>query len=299
MNILSLDIGGTFIKYGILNENFDILDKGKVETPRDSRESLVDALAAVYEEKKNMDIEGIAVSMPGIINSDTGYCYMGGGNLRYNDNFNIKEALAARCPVKIHIENDGKCAVMAELAKGCLQGCREAVLLAFGTNIGGGIITGGKLRKGKHFSAGEVSYISTVRDKATTKETMWGFRGSPNQMFEDYEIAMGLEKGSIDGEKFFAEANAGNETALKCLKNYSKEVAVRMFNIQTFLDIERFAIGGGVSAQPLFTQSIIDSFEELYDECPFSIPKAEIRTCMFRNDAGIIGAAYGLLEEEK
>ena len=72
MNILTFDIGGTFIKYAIMNEKNEFTEKGKVPTPQSSREDLIDALASVYGEYQGID--GIAISMPGIIDSANGYC---------------------------------------------------------------------------------------------------------------------------------------------------------------------------------------------------------------------------------
>lgn len=101
MEILTVDIGGTFIKYALMNEHMDILDRGKVKTPIRGREALVEAIGQLYDAMPQ--VEGIAISMPGIIDSDNGYCLMGGA-LRYNDGFYLQHSLYRRCPVKIHKE---------------------------------------------------------------------------------------------------------------------------------------------------------------------------------------------------
>ncbi len=68
------------------------------------------------------------------------------------------------------------------------------------------------------------------------------------------------------------------------------ENAKQIFNLQTILDPERFAIGGGISSQPIFIKYIKKNLDDLYDNCPYNIPKAEIVACKFQNDANLIGA---------
>ena len=71
MKVLTIDIGGTFIKYALINEVMDISNNGKVPTPVTSREDLIETIGKIYDEYK--DVDGIAISMPGIIDSENGY----------------------------------------------------------------------------------------------------------------------------------------------------------------------------------------------------------------------------------
>ena len=70
MKVLTIDIGGTFIKYALINEVMDISNNGKVPTPVTSREDLIETIGKIYDEYK--DVDGIAISMPGIIDSEKG-----------------------------------------------------------------------------------------------------------------------------------------------------------------------------------------------------------------------------------
>ena len=72
---------------------------------------------------------------------------------------------------------------------------------------------------------------------------------------------------------------------------------MQIFNLQTILDPERFAIGGGISAQPVFTEYIRKNLKQLYAECPYTIPQAEVVTCRFQNDANLAGALSCFLAE--
>lgn len=287
MKILTIDIGGTFIKYALMNEQMEIHSKGKVPTPTTTREDLIETIGQIYDDYS--DVNGIAISMPGIIDSDNGYCAMGGA-LKYNDDFYLRHALYKRCPVHIHIENDAKCAAMAEAAAGSLKDVKDGFVLIFGTMIGGAMIKDHMLHKGKHFSAGEVSYIATIRDGNPTIETVWGNRCGTPYLCKLYAEKKGIDINEVDGIRVFTDVNSGDEDAIACLLKFTKEIAVQLFNIQTILDPEKIAIGGGISVQPVFLEFIKNNLKEMYASCPYDVPQAQVVTCKFFNDANLFGA---------
>lgn len=285
--ILAVDIGGTSIKYAMMSEGMEILSKGKAPTPQESREALIDALAGIYAQEP---AEGIAIAMPGIIDVEKGLCLMGGA-LRYNDGFGLRDALAQRCPVPIHIENDAKCAAMAEAAMGSLKDVEDGFVILLGTMIGGAYIKDKKLCRGRHSAAGEVSYMITDRAGEADFEGIWGNRCSTAGLCKMYAGKKGLPASQVDGQAVFAAVRAGEPEALECLGRFAKEIAVQIFNLQTVLDPERFAIGGGVSAEPALIQAVREKLEALYDNCPYYVPRAQVVPCQFRNDANLYGAA--------
>lgn len=287
MQILVVDIGGTFIKYACMTEDMSILSRGKVKTPESGREELIETIGKIYDQMP--EVEGIAISMPGIIDSENGYCSMGGA-LRYNDDFYLRHSLYQRCPVKIIMENDAKCAAMAEAAVGSLKDVEDGFVLIFGTMIGGGFIKNHSLHRGKHFSAGEVSYINTGRDSMPTFSNVWGNRCGTVGLCKMYAEKKKLDPETVDGIMVFDGINHQEPEALECLQKFTKEIAVQLFNIQTILDPERFAIGGGISAQPVFIEYIRNNLKELYATCPYHVPHAEVVSCKFQNDANLIGA---------
>lgn len=294
MNVLAIDIGGTSIKYAEMTDELKILSKSSVPTPLTSREDLIDALAKIYSEFPS--VAGIAISMPGIIDTKNGYCMMGGA-LRYNDDFYLRHALYEKCPVKISIENDAKCAALAEAAAGALKDVNDGFVLIFGTMIGGGYFKDRKLHRGNHFSAGEVSYIVSDRDGTPNFEGVFGNRCGTPRLCKMYADAKNLPVNKVNGIVVFEAVNSGDEIARECLKRFTKEIAVQIFNLQTVLDPQRFAIGGGISAQPVFIDSIRENLKQLYATCPYYVPHAEIVTCKFQNDANLIGASQCFLAE--
>lgn len=287
MKILVVDIGGTYIKYACMKEDMTFLERGKVKTPQEGREELVEAIGKIYDEMP--EVSGIAIALPGIIDTKRGYCAMGGA-LRYNDDFYLRDSLYQRCPVKIHMENDAKCAGMAEAAAGSLKDVADGFVLIYGTMIGGAFIKDHRLHRGTHFSAGEVSYINTVRNEMPGYETVWGKRCGIPRLCGMYAEKKNLDPKTVDGILLFEGVNAGEPEAIESLNEFTREIAVQIFNIQTVLDPERFAIGGGISAQPLFVEYIKKNLEALYEGCPYQVPHADVVTCQFRNDANLVGA---------
>ena len=293
MSILSIDIGGTYIKYALMGKDAAILSRGKILTPQEGRDELIEAIGRLYDEMTG--VEGIAISMPGIIDTENGYCVMGGA-LSYNDDFYLRHALYERCPVRIVIENDAKCAAMAEAGMGALKGVNDGLVLIFGTMIGGGIIHDRKLLRGKHFSAGEVSYILPHAEQKASYENVWGNRNGTPRLCRLYAEKKGLDPSEVDGLRVFNAVKAGEKEAIDSLTKFTRGIAVQIFNLQTVLDPERIAIGGGISAQPILIEYIKRHLNKLYAECPYQIPRAEIVTCKFQNDANLYGALQCYIE---
>lgn len=293
MSILAVDIGGTAIKYAVMTRTAEILSRGSLPTPQGSREALVEALVRLYDAAEGC--EGLAVSLPGIIDSDRGDVVMGGA-LRYNDGFALQDALAERIRVPIHLENDAKCAALAEAAGGSLKDVPNGMVLLFGTMIGGGLILDHKLYRGSHFSAGEVSYLIPDGDALPHAENVWGNRCGVPRLCRLFEQEKGLPEGSADGKEVFRAVNAGDPAAMACLRRYAGEIAVQIFNLQTLFDPDRFAIGGGISAQRVLIETLREELERLYAACPYPIRRAEIVPCRFQNDANLYGALHCFLD---
>ena len=287
MSILVVDIGGSFIKYAVMEDDNSILSRGKIPTPCGSRLELVEALSGLYD--ANGPVDGLAISMPGIIDSARGYCAMGGA-LRYNDDFFLADALAEHIPVPIYMENDAKCAAMAEASVGSLKDAANGLVLVFGTMVGSGIIIDHKLYKGSRFSAGEVSYIIPRVDLEPGFDNVWGNSCGTPRLCRMYAEKKGLSPEDVTGEVVFEALHSGDTAAEESLLQYTKEIAVQIFSLHNILDPELIAIGGGISAQPLFIEFIRQNLELLYEQCPFKLPHARIVPCAFLSDANLIGA---------
>ena len=296
MKIAVIDVGGTFIKYACMNEKSEILSRGKVPTPQDNSENFVNVLAEIY--KSMPEAEGMALSLPGIIDSKNGHCVTCGA-LHYNDNFYVECAVKEKIPnLKMSMENDAKCAGMAEASVGALKDVEDGFVLVFGTGIGGAFIKNHTLHRGHHFSAGEVSFILTDKDAPQMiNEFRWGNQCGVPQLCALYAERKNLNFDEVDGVRFFNAVNSGEPVALKCLELSTRRIAIQIFNIQMLLDPQKFAIGGGISVQPKFIEYIRKNIDELSADTNLYFPKPEIVPCKFLNDANLIGALQCYLEK--
>lgn len=294
MKVLTVDIDGTYIRYACMDDFMNIGKRGKIFTPQEGREQLIEAIGRIFEAVG--DVQGIAISMPGIIDSAKGYCTMGGA-LRYNDDFYFRDALYERCKTKIHVENNAKCAAMAEAAVGSLADVEDGFLLIFSTMIGGACIRDHKLYKGKHFAAGEVSYTILNSGGKLNDENFWGRSFGIPKLLQRYAALKDMDIDTVDLLTIFDAVQNSEPEAVSCLQWYTKEIAVRIFNLQTVLDVERFSIGGELAKYPAFMEKLRGNLEKLYSECPFKLPQAELVTSKFYHDANLIGALQCWLAE--
>ena len=144
---LCIDVGGTAIKYGIANEEGLLISSDSITTPKKSIEEFYDALDSIVLPVLQM-ISGIAMSMPGRIENRTGHVYTGGAISSYMTDVPLGTLLSQRYHLPVAIENDGKCAALAELWLGNLKDVDCGAVLLVGYGIGGGIVLNRKLYRG-------------------------------------------------------------------------------------------------------------------------------------------------------
>ncbi|MFE8702257.1 ROK family protein [Cytobacillus sp. FJAT-54145] len=297
MKYLAIDIGGTFIKYALMDQNTNILERGSVKTPYEGIEALIEAIGYLYD-KYEQQIVGMPISMPGIIDSKNGIALTGGA-LTYISNLNIKELLHKRCPTNISIENDGKCAALAETWKGSLKDCDDGIVIVLGTGIGGGIIKDRKVHKGKNFFAGEFSFIGTNIDAFFDSKYRWALQNGASTLNKEVAQAKNMDVNELDGVKIFEMANNGDGEVLEVLNRFTQRIATQIYNLQCIYDPEKIAIGGGISAQDLLIDLIKKNLNKIYVHFNEDIPRAEVVRCEFLNDSNLIGATYNLITSEK
>lgn len=296
-NYLSIDIGGTFIKYGVLDHSGNIISKNKKRTSKNIDDLLFDLSEIV--ENSSEHISGIGISTPGKVDTKAGIIY-GGGNLTFLDKWPIVSILQDKYKIPVAVENDSKSAALAEMWLGNLQDVDDGAAIILGTGIGGGIVLDKKLRKGKHYSAGEISFmINKSEEKSDLK--FHGFNGSAVRMIKTIGEYLGLSD-PLDGKAVFKAIISGNDFANQVFKKYCNIIVELINNIQCALDLEKYVIGGGISKNKILIEGIQDSFNRLRMREPFlqkSIHCPIIEATKFNNDANLYGALYNLLLDEE
>lgn len=284
MRVLTFDVGGTFIKYGLVEEEV-LKHVSKVPAPQDTQQNFLDTIQTVINQFDNLD--ALAFSLPGVIDVDKKYIYVG-GSLHYNNHTDVND-WQKRFTLPITIENDARCATLAEYYQGNLQNVKNGMVLTFGTGVGGGIILDGKLHKGSHLIAGEVSVVVSDFIEKVGSEKMLGKQGSVNHLITS--IANALQLDTNDGKTVFASIQ-DNTKAQEIFASYCKDISLYLHMMQCLLDPEVICIGGGISENPLFVEGIQKAFDDFYKVFPFKFPHATIKGCRFHNEANLLGAYY-------
>ncbi len=284
---LCIDVGGGSIKYAVLDKQLTFYEKGSVPTPYEDVPFYLEVLEKLYRKFEDQ-VCGIAMSVPGIIDSDNGICITGGA-LKYVELLPLANLMKERCGVPVSIMNDAKCAALAEATWGSLAGCQDAIVLVFGTGIGGAIVKDGEIHMGKHFAAGEFSFI-LMDQECDIEDNIWARRNGSHRLIRLASLAKGMKPEDITGVDVFRWAEEGDAAALWALDKFTRDIAYVIMNLQIIYDPERFAIGGGISKQPLLLEYILKNLHYYYSIYPCPIPHAEVTTCKYYNDSNLIGA---------
>ena len=246
---IGIDLGGTNIAVGLVNEKFEIVAQDSTPTLAGRPgEELVDDMAKLCHklcEAKGLtvkDIASVGIASPGIVDDETG-CVLYANNLRFR-NFPILPLLKERFPVaELHIENDANAAAWGEAIAGAAKGSKSSVMITLGTGVGGGIIDGGKVFKGFNSAAGELGHIVIEVDG---RPCSCGRKGC----WEAYSSATGLinmtkekladcekegratvmteyvaQKGKVNGRTAFDGMRAGDAAATEVVNEYVKYLA--------------------------------------------------------------------------
>ena len=289
----SIDIGGTNIKYGIINNQGDLISHKSVKTP-DNKTDFLDLIKSTVQENLS-DIQGVGISVPGKVNVQTGTVFYGGA-LPFLDKVSFKDELESAFHIPVAVENDAKSGASAELWLGSLKDVDHGAIITLGTGVGGGIVLNHQLLHGSHYQAGELSYMSLGTDTSKMSNLV-GLSGSAVHMIEACAKVLNLTD-MHDGVAVFDAINSGNQQVAKIFSNYCDVIATVILNIQSVVDLETIAISGGISAQPIVVEEINRAYSRLLDQNPLLKAQIEIPNIVqahFKSNANLYGAIYNLL----
>lgn len=292
MAILSFDIGGSSVKYAVIEKTGKILAKGKKTTPQKKEAffRLIEDVAASY--RGTYAIEGAGFSFPGAVDDVSGV--IGGSSaLPYIHDFPIRQELERRLSLPAALENDANCAALGESWLGVGKEHEDLVFLVIGTGIGGAVVKGKRIHHGKHLHGGEFGYMVSDASHRILSET-----GSTRVLAERVADAKGLPREEMDGRKAFALADAGDADALQAVSAMYEALAMAIYNLQYAIDPEIFVLGGAVSERPGFAEEIGKRVDVILKDVGVARIRPVIRPAQFGNDANLLGAVRALLNKQ-
>lgn len=292
---LTVDVGGTNIKYAVMDEGGKIYENGKEATPPDNLDTFWEVIFKIINRCQSDSLKGVAFSVPGKVDISTGTVYFGGA-LTYLDGVCFKNIIKEKYSLPVSIQNDAKAAALAELWLGSLTGINDAAVIVLGTGVGGGVILDGELRFGPHFQAGEFS-LSVLDAGQSGFNMLTGVLGSAVNMIKSVNKELG-HSDLTDGLVAFEAINTKNEKVFPIFQTYCRYIAYLILNLQSFFDLTAYVIGGGISSQPIVVEEICNQYRKFVDSNPvlkMNLPPIKIVPATFGNDANLFGALYTLL----
>lgn len=307
---VGVDLGGTNIAVGLVDENGKIIAKDSTKTLHQRGfEAIVADMAMLYKKliKDNnvdeADIVSVGVGSPGSVDYKNGVIIYA-NNLNFN-NVPLAEELKKYINKPVFVDNDANCAAWAEFVAGSAKGFNVAVVITLGTGVGSGVIIDGKLQGGFNFCGGELGHmVIDVNGPLCT----CGRKGC----FEVFSSATGLinmtkefaeknktsklweytKNGNFSGRSAFLAAADGDETAKAVVEKFTDYLAIGIANIINIFQPDVFVLGGGLSNEgDNLIKPLSDKvFSQTYTN-PSIVPMCDIVKAKLGNDAGIIGAA--------
>lgn len=288
---LTLDLGKNWMRWSITSESLDVIRHGKIKIESVSdREAVFQPICQMAEMYRGQ-VEGIALSMPGVIDSRYGIAYSG-GVYSWIRNEPLALELEAATGMKTLLLNDAKAAALAELGYGSLKNVQEGVMLMLlGTGIGGAIIHHGKLLRGAHFGAGEFSYLTDSYERPGNNEDMFALSCSLDGLVDLVKQTTGKENMNI--LKIMFGLNRGDEGIKKGVELYCRRLANFIFNIQCVVDASVFVISGNITDEPAFVKMIQEAIDNRFANDVYgNIFQPEIKGVTFHEDSRKYGAVY-------
>lgn len=309
---LGIDLGGTFIKGGIVDGEGNILLRDKAPTESEKgTEGVVSNIVALCQSLmarlalSPADFIGVGLGVPGTVDSERGEVVYA-NNLGWQ-NFVITDKISEALGLPVKIANDASVAVLGESRFGCGKGYRHVVMITLGTGVGGGLVLDGKLFEGNHSAGGELGHMVIVKDG---EPCTCGRRGcieayaSVTALIRDTKRAMEKNPESKLWEIGTLDAVTGKTafdylekdlTAKEVVDRYIEMVGVSIVNMANLLRPEIVILGGGICAEG---ERLIRPLQEMLEREIHggdTGPGVKIVTAELGNDAGLLGAAALLM----
>ncbi|WP_294155684.1 ROK family protein [uncultured Clostridium sp.] len=309
MNYIGVDLGGTNIVVGLVDEEGKIIKSISRPTEKERGvEPIFDDIFSMCNElidELNLDktsLKGIGMGIPGTVDDKNGIIVYA-PNIKM-DNFNVREYAKGKIDYEIRLANDADSAGLGEVVAGSAKGCSDAIVVTLGTGVGGGIIINGKIFPGFYPGGAEVGHQII---EVNGRQCGCGKKGC----FEAYSSASALilaakkkaeeNKDSLlyklvegDLEKMNAKVpfdadQAGDKAGHEVIEEYLDYLSIGISNLITIFNPEAILLGGGVCKQG---ENLTVPLKERIEKLAFGGElKTQIKIASLGNDAGLIGAA--------
>lgn len=284
---VSIDIGGTAIKYGIIDQDGTILCRyeRKTEAAKGGPAILQKTVEIVRELKESTeDVSGVCISTAGMVDIKKGEIFYAAPLIPNYAGTNFKEVIEREFHLPCEVENDVNCAGLAEYQSGASKGSKISLMLTIGTGIGGCIIMNGEVLHGYSGSACEVGYMHMAGSNFQTL-------GAASILTKKVAAWKNESEEEWSGYHIFEEAKKGDAICIKAIDEMVDVLGQGIANICYVINPEVVVLGGGIMAQEEFLRDRIEKALEQY-LVPSIAKCTKLTFAKHKNDAGMLGAFY-------
>lgn len=311
MYLIGIDLGGTNIAVGLVDEDGKVILKDSVPTMRERKyaEIIKDMAALTLKVIKDSglcvsDVHSIGIGCPGATDDKEGVLIFT-PNLKFK-NVPLRAEMQKYIDLPVYMDNDANAAGLAESCAGAAKGSRSSILVTLGTGIGGAAVIDGKVYDGFNHAAMEIGHMVIVADGEKCgcgRKGCWEVYASATALIRMTKKALIENPNSImnklvngdltkvDAKTAFDAKRLGDKVGAQVVSNYIKYVAEGLVNIINIFQPEIIVIGGGVCKEGEY---LLEPLNEMVGDMTFSgkyLPHTKIKAAQLGNDAGIVGAA--------
>lgn len=283
---ISIDIGGTAIKYGLMREDGEILtsDEMKTEAYKGGPAILEKVEGIVEQYSKDAKISGVCISTAGMVDIEKGEIFYSAPLIPNYIGTKFKATIEEKFHIPCEVENDVNCAGLAEYVSGASKDSKIALMLTIGTGIGGCAVLDGKVFRGFSGSACEVGYMHMYGSDFQTLGAASILTRKVAEWKNELEI-------DWNGKRIFEEAKKEDELCVRAIDEMVDVLGQGISNICYVLNPEVVVLGGGIMAQEAYLR---EKLERALDKwlVPAIRSKTRLEFAKHRNYAGMIGAFY-------
>ncbi|MDI9219012.1 MULTISPECIES: ROK family protein [Clostridium] len=285
-NYISIDIGGTAIKYGVIAEHGTILIKDNMDTEahKGGPEILNKVFRIVEKYLEKYELVGICISTAGMVDIEKGEIFYSSPLIPRYAGTKFKKELEERFLIPCEVENDVNCAGLAERISGAAIDSKITLCLTIGTGIGGCILIDEKVFHGFSNSACEIGYMHMFSSDFQSL-------GATSILTKKVAERKKSSEEKWDGYNIFEEAKKGDEICITAIDEMVEVIAIGIANICYVINPEVVVLGGGIMAQDIYLKPKFDKAIKKY-LLPSIAEKTRLEFAKHKNDAGMLGAFY-------
>lgn len=292
MGILVFDIGGTAIKYGLVSENFEILESNEMPTANEGEAANakivlqnLDRVMAEYKGKYN----AIGISTAGQVDFERGYIVYGTDNIPGFSDTDMRGIFEAKYGVPVAVDNDVNCACLGEAHFGAGRGSDYFICLTYGTGVGGAIYLNGDLLRGAKSAAGEFGHMMTHAGGA---QCNCGRKGC----YEAYASCCALTNRVsehfgryVSGREIYEPQMLADPFIQQAINDWEDEIVNGLVSLSYIFNPPLIVLGGGIMSEEQLVNNIR---KKLIESVGINYQSVQVEKAQLKNKAGMLGAAY-------